>query len=53
MEKMEAFLWLATIKRAKNGDKEQLQHLQEENELRKEKGLPSVEEELLSMANNE
>ena len=53
MDKMSAMLWLATIRRAKKGDKEQLQHLMEENKLRKEKGLPTVEVELMKMLPNE
>ena len=50
MDNMTAILWLATIKQANEGDKEQQEVLRQENELRAENGLPTVQEELMEMA---
>ena len=49
MEDKEMFLWLATIKAAKSGEKEALIQLKVTNEVRKEQGLPTIEEEILDM----
>ena len=46
MDNLTAILWLATIKQANEGDKEQ----QEVLRLRAENGLPTVQEELMEMA---
>ena len=43
-------LWLATIQQAQKGDQESKEILEQENELRKEKGQMTVEEELKKMA---
>jgi hypothetical protein len=40
---------LATIKQANEGNKEQQEVLRQENELRAENGLPTVQEELAEM----
>ena len=46
MDNKEAVYWLTVIKLAKQGKQEAMQELSEENEVRKEQKLPSVEEEL-------
>ena len=46
MDDKEAMYWLAVIKLAKQGEQEAQQELSEENEVRKELKLPSVEEDL-------
>ena len=43
---MEVMYWLAVIRKAKAGDKEAKTMLQQTNEARAEKKMPSVEEEL-------
>ena len=53
MDDKEAMYWLAVIKLAKQGEQEAQQELSEENEVRKELKLPSVEEELRKALINE
>jgi len=52
MEDNELYLWLATIKAAKRGEKEALTQLRVTNENRKEQGKPTIEEEILGMLDN-
>lgn len=53
MEQNEARLWLITVVRALKGDQEAKEMLRVENQLRAEKGQPTVEEELKAMAANQ
>ena len=46
MEQLEAIYWLAIINQANNQDKEAMELLQQENELRTEMGNPTVEQDL-------
>lgn len=49
MEKREAMLWVATLQAARRGEKEAQETLRQENELRAELRMPSVEEELRAL----
>ncbi len=44
------YLWLSVIRQAKEGNKEAQDHLRAVNKERAEKGLPSLEEQLLEIA---
>lgn len=50
MDKFEAMMWLSTIRLANKGDEEAAEILRQENELRAEKNLPTVQQELAQMA---
>lgn len=50
MERMEVYLWLVTIEQAKKGDQKCMEYVRVENKIRKEQGRPSLEEELLAIA---
>ena len=49
MEDKELYLWLATFKQAKAGNKEAQTDIKVENEERAKDGRPSLEEEILGM----
>lgn len=49
MEDRELYLWLATFKQAKAGNKEAQTDIKLENEDRSKNGRPSLEEEILGM----
>ena len=46
MSLLEAMMWLAELKAAKQQDQEAILHLQAENKIRQEQGRPTVEQEL-------
>ena len=50
MNPKDVVLWMATLKAAKKGDKEALEQVRVENQLRQEQGRPSLEEELKEAA---
>ena len=50
MDKMEAMLWLATIRAAKKGDKEAQETLHQENYRRIMSLQPTIEDELQEIA---
>ena len=49
MERLEVILWVSVLRRASKGDVEAQEMLKEEDEARKENGLPTVREELKAM----
>ncbi len=53
MEDNELYLWLATIKQAKEGVEEAKIDLKVDNEFRTKEGRPTVEEEILSILDEE
>ena len=53
MDNAEAMYWLAVVRKANESSKEAGEMLRQENELRTEQGLRSVEEELKEMADKE
>ena len=48
MERNETYLWLATIKQAREGDKFAQAQLRIQNEKRAKEGRPTLEEEILA-----
>lgn len=46
IDKFSAIMWLNTLKAAQNGDEEEQRNLEAENEMRKNMGYPTVEEEM-------
>ena len=46
MEQMEAMLWVATMRRAQQGDKEAQEMIAQEEQMRQEMQLPTLREEL-------
>ena len=46
MEQMEAMLWVATMRRAQQGDKEAQEMIAQEEQMRQEMKLPTLREEL-------
>ena len=50
MDNLTAIHWLSIVKMAKQGNEEAMETLRQENELRAENGLPTVQEELAEMA---
>jgi len=46
MDKFSAMMWLETTIQAQKGNKEEMEHLQVENQIRKENNQPTVEDEL-------
>ena len=46
MDNLEAMFWLATLRQAQKGDETARKHIEEENELRAEMNLPTIQEEL-------
>ena len=49
MEEKELYLWLATFKAAKRGEKIAKTEIELENQRREAEGLPSLEEEIMSI----
>ena len=50
MDNSEAMYWLAIVQQANKGDKEAVEVLRQENELRAETAQPTVQEELKAVA---
>ena len=49
MDNSEAMYWLAILQQANEGNKEAMELLRQENELRVENGLPMIQAELQEM----
>ena len=52
MEQMEAMLWVATMRRANQGDKEAQEMIVQENNLRIKMSQMTIQEELKEIADN-
>ncbi len=52
MEQMEAMLWVATMRRAQQGDKEAQEMIAQENNLRIKMSQMTIQEELKEIADN-
>lgn len=50
MDNLTAIHWLSIVKMAKQGNEEAMETLRQENKLRAENGLPTVQKELMKMA---
>ena len=50
MSLIEVLMWPSVIKTAKEGNSEAMNHLQAENKIRQEQNRPTVEQELLMIA---
>lgn len=50
MDNLTAIHWLSIVRLAKQGNEEAQETLRQQNELRAENNLPTVEEELIQMA---
>ena len=53
MEQMEAMLWVATMRRAQQGDKEAQEMIAQEEQMRQEMKLPTLREELYRLTMSE